>query len=328
MSSVAPGSAAIASASNYRTTHNLSNVSNVTSLAFGPNYSVINNSDSTGGIFTSLPIATPILNVGNSFYTDSNGNVSTNGTVTATSLVTKLADGTTNAFSLDTVGNLSHLGNLSVGTIQNGTSAFLVDSLAGSIISKGNASFNGDIRSSNGNLYSSTSYGTYTSSTDSNIVVNKQTLNQVVKNITGGSPDTIAALQTLVQSFNTEDVSILNTVLSNQNTVNNNLLSKIDILYTYFFNNVSDSISLDNLYGDPTLNPQVVLPNISIVNGHYVFTEPNPYSAPVATVSGSITVSGSGGPGTTNIVSVNADGTNGISTDGLPTTATITVPTV
>jgi hypothetical protein len=64
-----------------------------------------------------------------------------------------------------------------------------------------------------GNMFSNTTYGTYSNSANSNLVVNKKILDQVVKNLTGSSPATLQSIINLVEAFNTADESVLNAVL-------------------------------------------------------------------------------------------------------------------
>lgn len=64
-----------------------------------------------------------------------------------------------------------------------------------------------------GNMFSNTSYSTYSNSANSNLVVNKKILDQVVKNLTGSSPATLQSIINLVEAFNTADESVLNAVL-------------------------------------------------------------------------------------------------------------------
>ena len=59
-----------------------------------------------------------------------------------------------------------------------------------------------------GNMFSNTTYSTYNASANSNVVVNKKILDQVVENLTGSSPATLQAIINLVQAFNTEDESV------------------------------------------------------------------------------------------------------------------------
>lgn len=156
-----------------------------------------------------------------------------------------------------------------------------------------------------GNMFSNTTYSTYSSSANSNLVVNKKILNQVVENITGSNPATLQAIINLVKAFNEEDESVLNAVLKKQNDNNNLLLQKIDFLYNYFFQQYSGDVTTTSSNAPP-----------------------NPFVSPVVDISGNIIITGTGGPGTIDTATVNASGTNGVTPDPATTTITSTTGTV
>jgi hypothetical protein len=160
-----------------------------------------------------------------------------------------------------------------------------------------------------GNMFSNTTYSTYSSSANSNLVVNKKILNQVVENITGSNPATLQAILNLVQAFNTEDETVLNAVLSNQNTINNTLLKKIDYIYHHFFREYSQNIALKTHAGGNIISPDA-------------------FVSPVVDISGNIIITGTGGPGTIDTATVNASGTNGVTPDPATTTTSSTTGTV
>ena len=163
-----------------------------------------------------------------------------------------------------------------------------------------------------GNMFSNTTYSTYNASANSNVVVNKKILDQVVENLTGSSPATLQAIINLVQAFNTEDESVLNAVLKNQNDYYNKLLKKLDYLYYNFFREYSG-----NIEGGVETYRGVNL------------SSPDPFVTPVVDISGNITVSSSiRGPGKVDTATVNASGTNGVSPDPASTTTTSTTHTI
>jgi hypothetical protein len=149
----------------------------------------------------------------------------------------------------------------------------------------------------NNDIFSSTSYDSYNSSANKKIVVNKGILDQVVTNITGGNPDTINALQQLIQSFNASDVSVLNSVITYQNQINNELLKKIDILYTHTFKKASGSLTLNEIFGTPpnvyydASSDPPLIPYLSYNSGTglYQFTQQDSILYNPVNVSGNIT---------------------------------------
>jgi hypothetical protein len=280
-SSLLPGTKALEFAALYRSTSSLANVATVTNLNLGPNFNIINNSNDEGGLFTTLPLKTVSLNVGEKLWIDTNGTLSTDGSINASSFYSYLADGTP-SFVVDTLGNENIVGNFSVNLNPlDGSSSFFVDALSGNVKSKGD-------------IFSNTSYHQYINSSSRDIVVNKKVLDQVVENITSGSPATIAALSNLIQSFNEEDNQVFSSMLKTQNTINNDLLTRIDILYNYFFNFLSNPESITTLYGTPASCSPVAYSNLVIANNIYTFDSSNqtPYQLPTVSVDGSISVSG------------------------------------
>lgn len=338
-------------------------------LYLGPNIRVVN--DGTDGSFSSsLPINTSAsisaynLNIGvdsaasAQLTIDSDGNLTTSGTVTVFDKVTHKStldvddlstfkngakiinnltvDNVDVSGSVDVSGNATIYGTLDVTgistvqqlTVQQATtlnstlSVVQAANLSDALIVAGKSTLNGgasisqglkvdtihasaDIDTS-GNMFSNTSYSTYSGSTNSNLVVNKKILDQVVENITGSNPATLEAIINLVKAFNEEDESILNAVLIKQNNNNNLLLQKIDYLYNYFFQQYSGTV------------------NTSSSN-----TPPDAFIAPVVDISGNIILTnGTGGPGTVDTATVNASGTNGVTPNPTTTTTTSTTSTV
>jgi hypothetical protein len=242
-------------------------------IHLGENLKITNTTDGSGSIATSLPI-------------------SSLSTVSANALNIGLNDDASQAYV-----TISNTGNILTDGIITSTK-YIAATL--------------DITASR-NIYSATSYSTYKGSTNNDIVVNKEVLEQVVLDITGSSSTTIAALQELLKAFNTEDESILNAVLKIQTEINNKLLTKIDTLYHYLLRDVSANLTLKDLYGSPAAGQTVSdIANATIVDGEYKLTIPDVFITPVLDITSSITGTGASarGPGLTQIVDVNTSGTD------------------
>jgi hypothetical protein len=137
--------------------------------------------------------------------------------------------------------------NLNIGVDSSANANLTIDSCGNfttqgrGIINNGLTVSDGSLNVTNGSIYSNTTYDNYFRDISS-VVVNKNVLDQVVQNLTGGSNYTIESLAQLFELFSKEDVSVLNAILKSQTDANNRLLHKIDALYKYFFNTVSGSI--------------------------------------------------------------------------------------
>jgi hypothetical protein len=284
----------------FSTASNLANQS--INVNIGPNLKFENN-NVNGKISTSLPIHTTGLNVGNNLILDSTGNIFTPGTITAKHFIILNTDATSNipnTFEITSDGSIAHSTSINTEGDITGVNVWLSNditvnqnmwvsrdtSIGRDLWVDRDININRDLRVNN-DIFSSTSYDNYYSSVNKKLVVNKGILDQVVANITGGSPDTISALRHLIQSFNASDVSVLNSVIAYQNEINNQLLKKIDILYTYLFNNVSDSLNMTDIFGTPSntnrfyntsIESPFIAPNLSYndVSESIEFTEPEP----------------------------------------------------
>lgn len=339
------------------------NVSNTsTMVTVGPNFQ-INNNDDNGSVSTSLPIKAPSISLNGKSCIDTLGNASFDGTVTATGHVLRSAIDGQITHEVDTTGNVHAVGGISIGsgstsdltstrTLTDGTTAtptFMVDS-SGNITTDGHIVAGKDIVSLR-NMYSNTTYQQYVSNTykpdEPNMVVNKAILDQVVQNITGGDAASIDALRNLVEAFNSQDVSVLSTVLSYQNNINNELLKQIDRLYTYMFRDISSVITDADMFGPPDnvyYSSAVGADNAAnlTVNDYdeieFIQPDASKYTAPTVSITGTINTgtdtgatgafgagagaNTTGGPGTTETVSTSST-MNGSTTT---TTTTTSIP--
>jgi hypothetical protein len=281
----------------YETVSNSSALVNV-----GPNFSV-KNDNGVGSVDTSLPVNAPSISLNGHSFIDRAGNASFDGTVTAVHLKLVNLSGEIvheNSPSGDIyAGNSLMIGSQSTSGLHSSvklsnntdiTPKFSVDS-NGNVTADGNFTTFKDI-TSNTNMYSSSTYAQYVSnvytSSGPNMVVNKAILDQVVQNITGGDPASINALKDLITAYNSSDVTLIETILSYQNSINNNLLKQIDRIYTYLFRNVSSVITDASIFGTPDNSyfTQGAAAGINAANltktagGAIEYTQPNPYIKP------------------------------------------------
>lgn len=338
--SIANNSSTAAASGTYPTVSNSSAIVNL-----GPNVEVFNDK-LNGYIKTSLPLFVPQLSINGKTFMDNAGNMQLDGVITGTQFTVVNSTSGSIAHSVTTNGDMMTNNSLLVGSLgatvglpgnyvlSDGSPynpGFSVDAF-GNVTANGALLVNNDIITQ-GNLFSKTTYAEYSSNvyeaSAPNMVVNKAILDQVVQNITGGDSASINALKDLIDAYNSQDLSVIQTILNYQNSINNNLLKQIDRLYTYFFRNVSSVVTDASIFGTPdnTYYTQgattgVNAANLTKVSGNIVFTEPNPYIVPSVTITGSINTGtdsgaigllgagagaiGSGGPNTVESVTVNS----------------------